>query len=74
VLLHESAVLFSLPKRTKKLVATRLFLKNYGGRHRTAKASATLYVVMSMDEASATLGIANYVIAEAEPVLTNCRC
>jgi hypothetical protein len=29
-------------KRTKKLVATRVFLKNYGGRHRTAKAPATL--------------------------------
>jgi hypothetical protein len=72
VLLHESAVLFSLPKRTKKLVATRLFLKNYGGRHRTAKASAKLYVVVFMDEAFATLGIANFVMAEAEPVLTNC--
>ena len=73
-MIHVLTVLLALPKRTKKLVATRIFLKNYGGRHRTAKASATPYVVMSMDEASATLGIANYVIAEAEPVLTNCRC
>jgi hypothetical protein len=72
--LHFSAVLLALPKRTKSLVATRIFLKNYGGRHRTAKASATLYVVMSMDVAFATLGIANFVMAEAEPVLTYCRC
>ena len=73
-MMHVLTVLLALPKRTKRLVATRIFLKNYGGRHRTAKAPATLYVVMSMDEASATLGIANSVIAEAEPVLTNCRC
>jgi hypothetical protein len=41
-MIHVLTVLLALPKRTKKLVATRIFLKNYGGRHRTAKASATL--------------------------------
>ena len=36
-------VLFSLPKRTKKLVATKLFLENYAQGHRAAKAQTDLY-------------------------------